>query len=254
MAPKPYTPWPVNQETALKLGTAAQRQEKRDRRANRFSPPLDTATKRLRAWMNMIFVDHGFFRLIHLNLHRVGEKGWRAAQPAPCHFRRFARRGIKTIVNLRGGREFGSWPLEVEACEKHGMALREFTLRSRGLPDVETLRALKTLFAEIEYPALWHCKSGADRAGFMSALYLALHEGRPVEEARKQLSLKYLHVKHSKTGVLDHFFDLYEYDSAKEPMDLWTWIETRYDPKAAVKSFHEDYWASVFVDKILARE
>ena len=30
------------------------------------------------------------------------------------------------------------------------------------------------MFETIEYPAVMHCKSGADRAGIMAALYLIL--------------------------------------------------------------------------------
>ena len=32
---------------------------------------------------------------------------------------------------------------------------------------------------------LMHCKSGADRAGLMSVLYRHLHEGVPIEEAKR---------------------------------------------------------------------
>ena len=38
-----------------------------------------------------------------------------------------------------------------------------------------------------------HCKSGADRAGLMSALYLILNQDVSVDKAKNQLSLKYLH-------------------------------------------------------------
>ena len=68
------------------------------------------------AWLNMIFVDHAIFRLIYLNFHRVTPEFWRSAQPAPHDIRRLAKEGLKTIVNLRGGREYGSWPLDAEAA------------------------------------------------------------------------------------------------------------------------------------------
>jgi protein tyrosine/serine phosphatase len=37
---------------------------------------------------------------------------------------------------------------------------------------------------------LIHRKSGADRAGLMSALYLDLKEGVPMAQAKRQLSLR----------------------------------------------------------------
>ena len=79
----------------------------------------------------MVFVDHGIFRIIYLNRHRVTDVFWRAAQPTPGQIAAAGKDGIKTIVNLRGGREYGSWPLEKEACEANGLVLAEFVLRSR---------------------------------------------------------------------------------------------------------------------------
>ena len=53
-----------------------------------------------------------------------------------------------------------------------------------------------------------HCKSGADRAGLMSALYLILNQNVSVDKAKNQLSFKYLHLKHAKTGILDAFLKI----------------------------------------------
>ena len=48
---------------------------------------------------------------------------------------------------------------------------------------------------------MMHCKSGADRAGLMSALYLLIVEKRPAREAAQQLAWKYGHVRQAKTGL-----------------------------------------------------
>ena len=90
-------------------------------------------------------------------------------------------------MNLRGGREHGSWPLEREACEAAGIKLTEFVVRSRGAPDRETILSAAEFFEKLDYPVLVHCKSGADRAGFMAALFLLVHEKRPLDEAMDQL-------------------------------------------------------------------
>ena len=123
--------------------------------------------------------------MAYLNAHQVTPRLWRAAQPAPTQIAHFARKGVKTIVNLRGGREHGSWPLQREACERHGVTLIDFVLRSRGAPDRETILGAKAFFASLPEPALVHCKSGADRAGFFAALYLLVHENRPLDEAMR---------------------------------------------------------------------
>ena len=60
--------------------------------------------------------------------------------------------------------------LEREACDAAGIKLEDFVVRSRGAPERETILDAKRFFERLHYPVLVHCKSGADRAGFMAAL------------------------------------------------------------------------------------
>ena len=223
-------------------------------RAARWDRPIASWRQRLSAWSSMLLSDHGIFRVIYLNLHQVTPDLWRAAQPAPHQIADCAGRGIRTIVNLRGGREFGSWPLEREACADNGIALVEFVARSREAPSLETLRQAQAMFETISYPALIHCKSGADRAGFMSALYLMLKEGKRVDEALGQLSSRYGHWRWSKTGILDAFYERYREDGEKRGLSLMEWAETRYDPEALTRDFRPHAWSNFIVDKVLRRE
>ena len=144
------------------------------------------------AWYaDMLLIDHGIFRLIYVNRHRLSHEAWRSAQPAPHHIRALRRRGLRTIVNLRGERLCGSYWLEEAVCERKGIRLVNFQLRSRAAPTREEIRAARDLLARIEYPVLLHCKSGADRVGLMSALYQLFREGAPPAEAKRELSLRY---------------------------------------------------------------
>lgn len=230
------------------------RYARRMARIARWDRPIDGALSRVRAWINMIFVDHAIFRFIYLNHHRVTPKLWRAAQPAPHDIRWFARQGVRTVVYLRGGREHGSWPLEREACQAAGLTLTEFTARSREAPDKETLLRAADFFDRLEYPALIHCKSGADRAGFVAALYLIVHEKRSASEALDQLHWRYGHIRSSKTGVLDSFFERYRDEGEAKGMDFRTWVETVYDPVALQQQARSRFWSSLLVDRILRRE
>lgn len=234
--------------------TPEQRYARRMARIARWARPLDSGRARLAAWANMLIADHGVFRLFWKNRHRVSDRMWRANQPAPHDIAAYARAGIRTVINLRGGREFGSYPLEVAACREHGLALVDLPLRSRELPPNEDIAAAESLFARIEFPALMHCKSGADRAGFAAALYLILAEGVPVAAARAQLSTRYGHFRHSKTGVLDAFFDAYLARNTQSPIAFRDWVESEYDPDAIRRDFRDWRWESFLVDKILRRE
>ena len=204
--------------------------------------------------LDSLLVDHGFIRLIYLNRHRVGDRAWRAAQPGVHHFRSFAAQGIKTIVNLRGPRVCGSYWLEQDACRELGLVMIDCQMRSRAAPSHEELRRARELFDRIEYPMLMHCKSGADRAGLMSALYRHSKLGDPIEFARNELSFRYGHIRQADTGILDHFFDEYLAYAAIRPIKFWDWVETVYDPEVVTRSFKADGFVTRLISTIMRRE
>ena len=139
------------------------------------------------------------------------------APPSRCRIRSAPSRGrgIRTIVNLRGEVGTSTYAFEQQACEDAGLKLVDFRIRSRAAPDRAELLAARDLFANVEYPMLMHCKSGADRVGLMSALYLHVRHGVPIEQAKRQLSLRYGHIRQADTGVLDYFFERYLADTAE---------------------------------------
>jgi protein tyrosine phosphatase (PTP) superfamily phosphohydrolase (DUF442 family) len=224
-------------------------------RAVRAMPPwLRRVAMAPASYVDMLLVDHGIFRVVYSNTHRMSEKAWRSAQPAPHQLRGFAKAGVRTVINLRGERDCGSYWLERRACQRYGLKLVNYQMRSRAAPSREELWGAKKLFEEVEYPVLMHCKSGADRAGIMSVLYRHLHEGLPIEEAKKELSLKYGHIRQAHTGILDYFFERYIADNAVRPMPFFEWVDTVYDPNELRSTFRSTGWADRLVDGILRRE
>jgi protein tyrosine/serine phosphatase len=119
---------------------------------------------------------------------------------------------------------------------------------------VDRLKRAREAFETMAYPALMHCKSGADRAGFMAVFYLHLIEGRPLDEAFHQLDPKYLHMKQGKTGILDAFWVLWGEAMAAGATDFWTWLETDYDEAALKRNFRPSLFGDIVVDGLLRRE
>lgn len=198
-------------------------------------------------------MDHGIFRFKWRSLHKISENTYRSNQPFPWQILADKnKRGVKTIINLRGIRNCSSFFLEKETCEKHNIKLINFPVTSRAAPKAETILAAKKLFNEIEYPIIMHCKSGADRAGLMSALYLILHKNVSVIEAKKQLSFKYLHIKHAKTGILDAFFDNYIKENKNK--DFLDWVKNDYNPEKLTLSFKVKKLSEILSTYILRRE
>lgn len=205
-------------------------------------------------YADMLLVDHGVFRLFYLNKHQLGSKAWRSAQPAPHQIATIAALGVRTIINLRGARVCGSYWLEQGACERHGLKLVDYQVRSRAAPSKEEILGARELLETVEYPILLHCKSGADRAGLMSTLYKIVHENCPVGEAKAQLALKFGHIRQSDTGILDYFFERYLDDAAKAPIDFFEWVERIYDPDELLRTYRSSGWANVITNRILRRE
>ena len=222
---------------------------------------FQTPAGRKRAWRALMLGDHGFLRTIYDNTHEIAPgKMWRTYQPSPAHLERWTAKGVKTVVNLRGDNPNGILFLEEEACERLGLRLINFRAYSREAPSKEILHGARKLFAEIEYPAIMHCKSGADRAGLMATLYLFFHEGVALDQALEQLSFKYGHVKAGKTGVIDAAFEKY-LDHAKAnqiPLTsvdaFFEWVERDYDPAAVKAKFRSKGWGDLLTEFILRQE
>jgi len=227
----------------------------RKKKRPHMAPDMSTPQGRRRARRELIWGDHGFLRLRFQNLHQISPEMWRSNQPSPEQVAAHAReRGIRTIINLRGPSTRGFYLLEKEACEANGVELVDFQVYSRDTPTVETILGAKDLFGAIAYPALMHCKSGADRAGIMSVFYKLFREGAAFDEATRQLSLRYLHVKQGKTGMLDYFFEAYRQFSAHTPKPFLDWVREDYDREAVKAAFLETFESRMNIDRLLRRE
>ena len=216
---------------------------------------LSTRWGRFKAYWSSIWGDHAFLRVGFSNAHWIGPDMVRAAQPWPYQLKYWKRDGIRTIVNLRGGFDASFYALEREACERLGLKMVDFTITSRAVPKRETVLAAKNLFESIEYPALMHCKSGADRAGIMSVFYRHFHLGVPIRQAMTELGLRTLHVKQGKTGVLDYTFERYLDEAEPKGISFIDWVKSdAYDPVAIKADFQESWWGTILTDKLLKRE
>lgn len=216
---------------------------------------------RRRAWRALMLGDHGILRKFYDNTHEIAPgKMWRTYQPSPARLKRWKACGVKTVINLRGDNPSGFYFLEEEACEKFRLDFVTFRVFSREAPSKEVLHGARALFDEIAYPAVMHCKSGADRAGLMATLYLFFHEGKPLDQAMEQLSFKYGHVKQGKTGVIDYAFERYithakaTGKSLSSVDDFFAWVDADYDPCTMKQEFHATGWGNFLTERVLRRE
>jgi protein tyrosine phosphatase (PTP) superfamily phosphohydrolase (DUF442 family) len=197
-------------------------------------------------YFDLLVLDHGFLRLAYDNRRRLGDTAWRSAQPDPRHIRGWARRGVRTVLNLRGRQLSGTYWLERRACAKHGLTLIDLPFRSYEAPSRDQVRRARRLFDEIEYPILIHCKSGADRTGLIATLFRVAREGASVHQARKELRLRYGHIRQSRAGILDHFLECYLEHHGREGTEFFEWVERVYDRDQVTRSFEALSWRQRF--------
>lgn len=224
---------------------------------------MSTRAGRARARRHLYLSDHGVLRTLYDNTHWIDARCARSFQPSPAHIAAWGEAGVKTVVNLRGTRwedeQPGWYWLEREACAAHGIAHYDFRAFSREAPRRDFILGLDALLGAIAYPMVMHCKSGADRAGLASTLYAFLHSGQSLAQAREHLSLRYGHVRHGKTGVLDAFWDTYAAaarsdGTAASPDHFRAWVANRYDRKSVEAGFDANPLGSMLTEKILRRE
>jgi protein tyrosine phosphatase (PTP) superfamily phosphohydrolase (DUF442 family) len=202
-----------------------------------YNVDLSTPENRRRAHIYNLWFDHAILRKVWTNFFEVAPGVYRSNQPTHDRFVKLKEMGIKSILNLRGAAGAAHYLVEEESCRDLGLTLVNCNLSARIAAPREDMLAVLDAFKTIEKPFVMHCKSGADRAGLASAMYLIEETGASVAEARKMLGVKYAHLKWSKTGVLDRILDLYEARNAQSPIALRDWIATEYDADAIQKGF-----------------
>ncbi len=214
-------------------------------------PCVDNAARRA-AWFDFLFVDFGILRLVWKNAARLSPRAMRMNQPYPGDIDRAAACGIKTIVTARHDARHGGHALVAARCQALGLDYVTFALFSREAPQREVLLAAPAFFRSLRYPALFHCKSGADRAGFLSALYLIVMEGVPVRRAKAQLSWRFLHFPASKTGILDAVFSAYLQEQPEEAKPFLDWVREDYAPEALMAAYRAG-GLSDFIERVILR-
>lgn len=218
--------------------------------------PLLPARRRA-AFVNSLLVDHALFRTAWRNWGVVAPgRLYRSNHPLPWQLRDAARRfGLRTVINLRGHREAcGSDLLGRTEARALGLTHVDAPFESRGAPHRDRVLRLAEIYAGMAEPALIHCKSGADRTGLGAGIWLLL-QGRPPAEALDQLSLRFGHVRQSRTGILDAFFALYAQALRADPgLGFLDWVRDHYDEAGLRRDFQSRAWADRLMDQVLRRE
>ena len=208
-----------------------------------YSHDITDPAERKKSRFFTLWLDHEILRIYWHNFKEIAPGVYRSNHPTSRRLERYAQMGIRTILNLRGASNSAQHKFEVEDCEKYGLELVNIKLSARSAPPKERLIETMDVLEAIEPPFLLHCKSGADRTGLVSAIYLMHVMGKTAEEGKKQLSPRFIHLKTTKTGVLDYFIRLYQRRIENGPISFRDWVEQEYDQDKVQEGFNAtNFW------------
>ena len=204
-----------------------------------FGKDLETPSGRFWARIHYHLFDHAFLRVFWTNHKEIAPGVFRSNQPTEWRFISYHAKGLRSVLNLRGWDVYAHYQYEERICRKLGMRLENIKLNARNAAQSEDINAIVDCLGKMEKPLLFHCKSGADRAGLVSAIYLMVYEGVSVQEAMKQLSFRHVHVDFTATGVLDYFLWTFEERLNLGNIAFLDWVNSEYDPETLQEAFEK---------------
>jgi hypothetical protein len=165
------------------------------------------------------------------------ERVYRSAQPDAELRRLIADYRLASVLNLRGGSPEDRWYNdEVRATRDWGIDFYDLPISATRRPSRRELLILLGLFDHCRYPLLIHCKSGSDRTGLATAIYLMSKKGEPPEQALGAFSLQYGHVpllgpEHLHEPLQEYGIWLEAQGQVHTPARLRFWVERCYNSK-----------------------
>ncbi len=142
---------------------------------------------------------------------------------------------IHTVVNLRGDNVGVDWyEDEKTTTQRLGVDMVDVGLWAYHPPLVEELQRLVDTLATAQEPVLVHCYNGGDRAGLASACYLLLRTAAPLDEAKRELTLRYGHNPYGQARCHDRLLEKYGrwlrgLGATHTPALFRQWVHEKYD-------------------------
>src|SRR6185312_9354118 len=109
---------------------------------------LSSRLGRLKTYLHYLWNDHAYLRVGFQNAHWITPELVRTNQPWPFQLKWWKARGIKTVINLRGGFDGSFYALEKDACERLGIKMVDFVVTSREAPSRDRVLGARKLFEE----------------------------------------------------------------------------------------------------------
>ncbi len=126
------------------------------------------------------------------NFHQVDANLYRGAQPTDEGLKNLAALGVKTIVDLRHGKDHE----DAEQKSAEALGLRYISVPMKGLDaptDAQIAGLMALLSATDQGPVFVHCREGKDRTGTVVACYRIAHDHWSNNQALAEAKAQGLH-------------------------------------------------------------
>ena len=174
---------------------------------------------------------------------RSGELYRSGQMPAKAMTETIREHGIKTVLNLRGENLDQQWyRAERTTVLSEAATLVDVPMSSSEWISRAQLRAVIDVLETYERPILMHCQWGAERTGLVATFAELLRPGATLNDARAQLSLRYLYIRAGDGKIMAEHIDTYEswlreQNQKHSPGQFRRWVSEGYVPKQPSREF-----------------
>ena len=116
------------------------------------------------------------------NFHKVSDSLYRGAQPTREGFHQLAVMGVRTVINARQDDTDGDW------VSAEGMNYQRLPMSAWDPNDRDVIRFLQIATDSKAAPVFVHCHRGADRTGFLCAMYRVGVQGWTKDDAIAEMT------------------------------------------------------------------
>lgn len=152
------------------------------------------------------------------NFQIVNDNVLRGGQPSDEGITVLAKRGVKTIVDLRLADEH-SIPHEKQLVEANGMHFVSVPMKGLSAPTEEQLTSvLRILNDSKQWPVFVHCRRGADRTGTIVACYRISHDSWNNQKAMAEAKAYGISIfERAMRSYIEHFKPSFTLSGVPEP-------------------------------------
>jgi len=152
------------------------------------------------------------------NFQIVNDNVLRGGQPSDEGIKSLAKRGVKTIIDLRLASEH-SIPHEKQLVESNGMHFVSVPMKGMSAPtDEQLFTVLRVLNDSKQWPVFVHCRRGADRTGTILACYRISHDNWNNQKALEEAKTYGISVfERAMRNFIEHFKPSFTLSGTPEP-------------------------------------